>query len=708
MVHEWTNLLSTIQYNTNGGKNLYIIDLSENGLKTIAQKAFSGLTKLGHLRLSGSFLHSMIGSEFSPLLNLKTLTISMSHLQKIPEQSLCKIKHIEKVVLTNNEIKQMKLDQCFQALEEFYHLVLSNNPLYNIKHTHFISLRNKSLSNLELDDCNLRELEDNVFMFLSKLKVLSLRNNKLEKLPRLPQGLKNLFVTGNRLKVIDDQVYGKLLFLQYLKLDHIGITHAHFGEGFKNISKLILLTLQRNVLKKLLKSDFVNLEFTHIENLLLDECHVRSIEAGTFQKLPHLRFLSLSGNGLTAKALEIGLSMASWENLEKLNLGSNHFPDINEKTFSEFTSSRLREIIITGTSISGIMPNGVFQNLAYLERITMDGSYLKGLDRNAFINSSHVKELSLSRNNLDAVPRYLNIPLLNYLRLNWNKGITTITWGDLMWYSNLSILDLSHCSLASIGKESFKYNKKLRKLMLHGNEIADPLTPAILSNLGNLKVLRLSDNREINSFDVEVFRPISHVTNLELNTLQCLGKNPTVLSESLKNLTYLEILALSSIKLDRIPTSTFHNMKDLLNLVLSHNFISHWEPEIFKSQKKLTKLFLNGNRITNVNRRNFQYLPSLQFLDLSGNPFMCTCDLLSFRLWMDANSGVALQHMDKKSNYKCLTPPDMRGTFLLDYKPTEESCMSYTLYVIILVVMITYFTTVTCISMLYRYWWYIR
>ncbi len=243
--------------------------------------------------------------------------------------------------------------------------------------------------------------------------------------------------------------------------------------------------------------------------------------------------------------------------------------------------------------------------------------------------------------------------------------------------------------------------------MLNGNRLGIPLTPLILLHLNHLQYLRLDDNKDISSFDVQSFNPISNIINLKLNTLQCLGRNATKLSKSLENLTQLEILELSFITLDRIPVEMFRSMKNLSILALSSNLISHWKPETFRSQRHLTQLFLAANRITNLDRKAFWYLPSLQFLDMSGNPFTCTCDLLSFRLWMD-DSGIILQKMDTKSNYKCLTPPELRGTFLLDFTPTEENCMSYTVYFVLLSVVITYFTTVTCVTMLYRYWWYIR
>ncbi len=692
----------------NGGENLYQIEFNENRLQSISQNAFNGLKELRNLNIADSFLHSLIGTEFSHLYNIKILTIPKSNLQEIPLQSLCHMKHIQTIILSKNEIQQLKLDECFEQFEAFYHLDVSNNPLHNLLHTAFLPLKDIRLRDLILNDCKLQDLEDNIFVYVKHLRVLNLINNKLKRLPKLPAGLHTLQVSGNNLKVIDDKVYGKLHFLTDLNMNEINISSAKFGDNFKNASKLSSITLQHNKLNQLFKTDFINLEFAHIETLSIDECQLKSIEAGTFQKLHHLKYLSISGNRLTAKALEIGLTMTPWENLMKLSLQSNPVTEINQQTFRGITQSQLREINIASIKIQGMLPNGVFQNLVYLQRISMDGAEIKGLGKQVLINSSKVKELSMSKNQLTTFPRYLDTPLLEYLSLSWNKGITTIAQADLKWYSNLIILDLSHCSLSTIGKKAFMFNRKLEKLMLHANSLTMPLTPAILSNLENLENLQLSENNDIGSFDVEAFSPIPNIIDLELNTLHCLGRNATKLSESLKTLTHLQKLVLSSTQLDTIPIAMFQNMKNLTVLALSNNWISHWEPEVFRSQKHLKTLMLSTNKITYVDRRAFWYLPSLHTIDLSNNPFTCTCDLLSFRIWMDADSGVILQRMDKKSNYKCLTPPEMRGTFLLDYSITEQSCMSYTLFIILLAVMITYFTTVTGVAMLYRYWWYIR
>ncbi len=692
----------------NGGQFLNHINLAGSRLQFISQNAFGNLEELELVNLDYNFLGSLIGTEFSPLSNLQSLGIRHSHLQEIPQQSMCNMQHIQRVFLMKNEIKRLKLDPCFQHLFELRHLDMSGNPLHKILHTDFLPLKDIALSGLVLDDCKLEALENNVFIYLIKLRVLSLQKNKLERLPRLPAGLHALYISGNNLKLIDDHVYGNLIFLHVLQIDNIGVTHAHFGAGFKNLLQLHFLSLKKNVLNQLLKSDFVNLEVAQIQTLIIDQCKVQSIEAGTFQKLYHLQYLSLIGNGLTAKALEIGLSMASWENLETLHIEINHLTDIDGQTFRSITQSRLRFLNMMDANINGIVPRGAFQNLEHLKWLSLDGAGIKDLEAESFINSSNVKNLSISNNKLTSFPPHLDIPLLEYLSLSWNRGITTIRREDLKWYPNLRTLDLSHCSLETIGKETFTFNRKLSKLMLNANNLAMSLTPGILLNLDNLEDLRLSDNKDINIFDVQAFGPIPNIIHLQLNFLHILGRNTTKLSESLQNLTHLESLELSSIEIDTIPRTMLQNMKKLSKLVLSNNWITQWKPEVFKSQRHLTTLIMAFNKITVIDRRALWYLPSLRILDLSKNPFMCTCDLLSFRLWMDTDSGAVLTGMNQKTNYKCLTPPALRGTFLLDYKPTEESCMSYTLYITILVVTMTYSITVTCATMLYRYWWYIR
>ncbi len=278
----------------NGGENLYEIDFNENRLQLIFRNAFNNLKKLVKLNIAHSFLHSLIGTEFSHLSNLKSLRIPTSQLQEIPLQSICKMKHIQIMILSMNEIKRLELDECFQQFEDFYHLDVSGNPLHNLLHTAFLPLEDIRLSYLMLDDCKLQDLEDNIFIYVKHLRVLSLRNNKLERLPQLPAGLHTLQVSGNNLKVIYDEVYGKLNYLQFLKIDKISIRRAYFGDHFKNVSRLTLLTLQHNALNKLFKSDFLNLEFTNITTLKMDYCHLTSIEAGTFQKLHHLKYLSFT------------------------------------------------------------------------------------------------------------------------------------------------------------------------------------------------------------------------------------------------------------------------------------------------------------------------------------------------------------------------------------------------------------------------------
>ncbi len=139
--------------------------------------------------------------------------------------------------------------------------------------------------------------------------------------------------------------------------------------------------------------------------------------------------------------------------------------------------------------------------------------------------------------------------------------------------------------------------------------------------------------------------------------------------------------------------------------MISNNDLTNWNPKVFQNQKELSVLSLNHNKLNSVTRKHFQYLVSLRQLSLSGNPFICTCNLLPLMQWIQHPQGVYFSGVEE---YKCESPSKWARKSLLEFNISEDDCQSYLWVDIIVAVEVIYMFLVTLFTLAYRNRWYIR
>ncbi|KAK3575870.1 hypothetical protein CHS0354_006494 [Potamilus streckersoni] len=110
------------------------------------------------------------------------------------------------------------------------------------------------------------------------------------------------------------------------------------------------------------------------------------------------------------------------------------------------------------------------------------------------------------------------------------------------------------------------------------------------------------------------------------------------------------------------------------------------------------------------------YLPSslmvnLTTLDLSGNPFDCSCENLWLRKWMNnilhQNPNIFSNNYPK--TYQCATPSSLKGTLLKSYNPTEEDCRPWGHVLMDIIITSSAIVIVfSCVAVLYIHRWNIR
>nr|UZH24409.1 TLR23n [Mugilogobius chulae] len=111
---------------------------------------------------------------------------------------------------------------------------------------------------------------------------------------------------------------------------------------------------------------------------------------------------------------------------------------------------------------------------------------------------------------------------------------------------------------------------------------------------------------------------------------------------------------------------------DLQSLDLSQNHLKSLDIISEANLTKLERLILANNELRIIDETIFKRLPSLKYLDLSGNPFVCNCSNAGFIYWMLRDKQVFVADAFQ---YRCSYPLSHEGELLLNFniQPCFES-----------------------------------
>ncbi|CAN7123280.1 unnamed protein product [Brassica rapa subsp. narinosa] len=286
-------------------------------------------------------------------------------------------------------------------------------------------------------------------------------------------------------------------------------------------------------------------------------------------------------------------SLRRLTNLKILDLSSNKF---NNSVFSFLNAATtLTTLFLRSNNMGGSLPAKDFRDLTNLE--------LLDLSRNRFNGSIPLQELSEMRK-------------LKALDLSRNEFSDSTELKGKFPQMNIQELDLSHNKLVGQFPLCLTHLSGLRVLDLSSNQLTGKLPPS-LGSLKSLEYLSLFDN------DFEGVFSLGSLTNLSnLRVLKLCSKSNSlqvVSDSSWKPKFQLDVIALRSCNLDKVPQFLLHQ-KELRHVDLSDNNISGNFPSwLLENNTKLKVLLLQNNSFT-----SFQVPKSphhLLFMDVSVNKF---------------------------------------------------------------------------------------
>ncbi|XP_035617436.1 SLIT and NTRK-like protein 4 [Oncorhynchus keta] len=526
--------------------------------------------------------------------------------------SACSCMSIENVLYVNCEkITVYRPTQLLPPVSSLYHLNFQNNLLIILYPNSFLNFTHAV--SLQLGNNKLQNIEGGAFYGLSSLKQLHLNNNEL--------------------KVLRADTFYGIENLEYLQADYNLIKYIEKG-SFNKLHRLKVLILNDNLVQILPDNIFRFASLTHLD-----------IRGNRIQKLPYLGVLEHIG-----RIVELQLDDNPWNctcDLLPLKAWLENMPYnifIGEAICE--TPSDLYGRLLKETNKQELCPMGTGSDFdVRMPPSQPDNGQTTTDTAPTTIPPITTNPSKMYGNGIVGLPGLnKHIPIMSYQTrtppLSCPQPCTCKAHPSDFGIG-VSCQERSIHNLADLIPKP----PNAKKLHLSGNYIQD-ISPVDFQGFEGLDLLHMGSN-QIVTVQKGVFANLTNLRRLYLNGNQLEQLNPEMFL-GLSNLQYL-YLEYNAIK--EVLAETFDSMPNLQLLYLNNNVLRSLPAYIF-ARVSLARLNLKNNHFMTLPVSGvLDQLRSLTQIDLEGNPWECSCDLVALKLWLEKlNDGVAAKEI------KCASP----------------------------------------------------
>lgn len=535
-----------------------------------------------------------------------------------------------------------------------------------------------------------RNIGYNAFRKLTNLRILNLRNNKIEYASsRAFKNLANvteLDLSMNRIRLIHPLTFVFMPKLRKLTLSaNFIIKFKYVAASISMLSHLEELDMDNNKLIEFIhEADMEPLKTATLRVLKLRYCLLRYVHSNAFTSLRHsLEELYIDGNYLNAEPvinnITNGLKNSS---IKIFSAGSTRLKDIPISVLMNLQETNLKMLILSFNVFTpSIVANELSPRLEHLETLELQYCNMIGLILDADQNFPNLKHAYLEGNSFLKMPRsissmtklrtlqvsnqrvsiqaqfvipkriFLNLQNLGFLYMHKNRipHVTNETFAGL---SALEILDMTSCSTTFIAENAFQELISLKKLFLSGNNFL--LQDGTFHGLRNLEKLTLTSSITSRAERINPFR----------HTLK------------------LVIINLSGNELTNYDLEMLEPLRNLQLLMVSNNKITSWKNrlDILNQNKNLTFLSIHNNDIKLMTDAMMADLSNVENLMLTPNRFDCDlCETLAFQNWMKKiqrnQTDVTLVFEHDYKGVNCSRPESLAGKEIINLKLSREHCI---------------------------------
>ncbi|CAH1183084.1 unnamed protein product [Phaedon cochleariae] len=213
------NLLIQIPQTVYDNTNLKKLDLTNNRIKTINATIINSLTNLRELRLTKNFIQTIEEGSLFDHKHVKTIYLDDNEIEYMEPKSIRNLPVVKSLKLNRNKLRKLP-NIAFHNLPLLQSLELQQNKLRNIEPKAFSQVPHLLMLNLSHNE--LITLEDAGLQGLNSLELLDLSFNRISKLSgrNLDQleWLVELRMDANAICEVSEGVFDKLLRLRLLSI----------------------------------------------------------------------------------------------------------------------------------------------------------------------------------------------------------------------------------------------------------------------------------------------------------------------------------------------------------------------------------------------------------------------------------------------------------------------------------------------------------
>nr|XP_027231371.1 leucine-rich repeat neuronal protein 1-like [Penaeus vannamei] len=348
--------------------------------------------------------------------------------------------------------------------------------------------------------------------------------------------------------------------------------------------------------------------------------------------------------------------------IQALALKGNSIRNIPDRV-SRLTE--LRELELSGNSISSLGRGGMFQNMSRLEYLNMGKNAISTIFHDNLLGLKNLEQLVLASNKLTYIEDGAFADL-THLLIETRNNLLGSLYAE--WFQELNF---AYNKVHNIPASVFLHLQSLERLDLTGNRLST-VSPRAFAGLSNLQHLILKDNF-LSRIPSAAFQSLSSLVTLILD------RNPLVKIKQLdfSNLSATKISLCQMPKLEIIDSNGFYDLANVTTIEVTHNSkLAYVDPFAFVNVEGLKDLQLHNNNLRGIDKEMADFLPEGVQVSLYNNPLHCDCNIRWLRQLMDERENASVILVEPE-HLTCGSPLPFAYKLLKDIFPTElpKTCL---------------------------------